>query len=97
MIEQVSFDFDSVQEDEVISVDIEEKANKRAKRLEVGDSVVVTAVPDVSLSIESQYYLQDFEGKKGTLVRINRQKVVSFEVEFSKGKYGIFYEHELSK
>ena len=67
-------------------------------RLEVGNTVEVVAVPDEKQDVETFYYLKEFTGKKGVLTRIGRgRRTISFEVEFSNGQIGIFYEHEIRK
>lgn len=68
-------------------------------RIEVGDWVEITARPDENQNVEDYYYLQDYTGKKGEVVRIIKgRKVVSFEVDFHNGNnIGIFYEKEITK
>lgn len=68
-----------------------------SNRLEIGDTVQVTAVPLPNQDVEDFYYLQDFTGKKGELIRIIKGKKVAFEVRFPNDKHGIFNENEITK
>lgn len=72
---------------------------KISKRLDVGDSVIVSADPEqYADDPETYYYISDFKGKKGTLTEIIKgQSAVSFKVVFPKGNIGVFYEHEITK
>lgn len=70
-----------------------------SSRLEVGDIVEVVARPNENQDIELRSYLEIYTGMKGKLVRILRDKVVCYEVDFNSKKLrnGVFYEHHLRK
>lgn len=66
-------------------------------RLTVGSRVRVKPAPPMA-DVETQYYLQEFDGLIGTLVEITHSGsgIYAFHVEFSKkARHGIFYESEL--
>ncbi|WP_342512818.1 hypothetical protein MKY34_19760 [Sporosarcina sp. FSL K6-1522] len=63
---------------------------------EVGDTVEVVDNVDES-QIEDYYYLQDYVGLTGRIVKVIRGPVLQYEVEFPKRRNGIIYHEELRR
>ncbi|WP_342512275.1 hypothetical protein MKY34_16850 [Sporosarcina sp. FSL K6-1522] len=67
-----------------------------SEAFEVGDTVIVVAKPNES-DIEDYYYLQDYAGLTGRIVKVIRGPVLQYEVEFAKKRNGIIYHEELRR
>lgn len=62
-----------------------------------GDRVKVKKIGDIShqMSIEDEYILNHYTGKKGTVVGIHKGRVISYEVQMDAGDKTYFYAKEL--
>lgn len=67
--------------------------------LVVGASVKVKEIKETDIDdmqLEDYYYLLDFAKKKGVIVKINDEKRINYQVEFSNST-GLFYAEDLEK
>lgn len=60
---------------------------------EVNDQVRVT-VPDINVDSEAHYYLSDFKGKRGAVLRFLDKPSWQYCIDFD-GKEAIVYHHEI--
>lgn len=68
-----------------------------ASSLVVGNTVKVKELKETDIDdmqLEDYYYLLDFAKKKGVIVKINDEKRINYQVEFSNST-GLFYAEDL--
>lgn len=102
-MEQYLFESESVEESNDVP---EEKPQEVPKEpipdFNVGDTVNVVAKSEDATDIEDEGYLQVYEGKSGTLVRINeRSNPTCYEVDFGGNersvRNGLFYAKQIKR
>lgn len=66
------------------------------KIFDKGDIVSVTGTSRTD--IESTYYVENFEGKEGRVINVISGKTEDYyELEFTNGTTGLFYEEEIER
>lgn len=67
----------------------------KAKEFKFGDAVKVVEVKE-DMDVETYYYLPKFKGKRGLIMKVIRQPLLQYEVDFN-GKMAILYHEELER